>query len=52
MPICGKCHSKLEHKIIQKGDKSVEVSICPNGCGQIKSPQCCMIDMKFENKKP
>ncbi len=43
---CGKCGSKLEHKLIAKDDgSSVGVSECPKGCGKIKSPMCCGSDM-------
>ena len=42
---CGQCGMALEHKTIEKEGKKINVSKCPEGCGQIKSPQCCGHDM-------
>ena len=43
---CGKCGTELEYKELALDDGStVGVSECPNGCGRIKSPQCCGQDM-------
>ena len=36
---CGKCGSDLEYKVLTREDGStVNVSECPNGHGNIKSP--------------
>lgn len=43
--ICGKCDAELVHDEIIVDGKPVQVSKCPNGCGKIKSPQCCGHDM-------
>ena len=43
---CGNCGTALEHAVLEKDDGStVGVSICPQGCGKIKSPMCCGADM-------
>ena len=43
---CTSCGSELIHDHITTDDGTrVEVSKCPNGCGMIKSPQCCGHDM-------
>jgi hypothetical protein len=43
---CGACGNELVHETITKGDgTTVDVSKCPSGCGQIKSPMCCGNDM-------
>ena len=43
---CGSCGEALIHGTIttDAGD-IVNVSKCPDGCGKIKSPQCCGNDM-------
>lgn len=47
---CGKCNAELVDDIITtKEGKIIEVAKCPNGCGKIKSPQCCGHDMKSQN---
>ena len=43
---CSKCNSELVHDQIEVNDETVGVSKCPNGCGMIKSPQCCGKDMQ------
>ena len=43
---CAKCGKELVHDDIVTDDGStVGVTKCPDGCGMIKSPQCCGIDM-------
>ena len=43
---CAKCGKELVHHDLAKDDGStVGVTKCPDGCGMIKSPQCCGIDM-------
>ena len=43
---CGKCGSELDYKVLTLDNGgTVGVSECPNGCGRIKSPQCCGHDM-------
>ncbi len=43
---CAKCNDDLlDHDIAIPEGKSVKVSKCPNGHGQIKSPMCCGHDM-------
>jgi hypothetical protein len=43
---CGKCGTELQYAALTLDDGStVGVSECPNGCGKIKSPACCGIDM-------
>ena len=43
---CSKCGSELNYELVTKPDGStVGVSICPTGCGKIKSPMCCGSDM-------
>ncbi|HAJ06437.1 MAG TPA: hypothetical protein DCL76_07780 [Chloroflexi bacterium] len=45
--MCGSCGSELILKNLIKGDgSSVSVSECPKGCGKIKSPMCCGLDME------
>ena len=44
---CAKCGKELEHKVLDKESGKVGVCACPNGCGQIKSPQCCGKDMEL-----
>lgn len=49
---CGKCGGVLVDDIVTLADgKIVEVAKCPNGCGKIKSPQCCGHDMKSQKVK-
>ena len=43
---CAKCGAELEYKVLTLDDGSnVNVSMCPNGHGKIKSPTCCGSDM-------
>ena len=42
---CGKCGSELVHDTIEVEGQKIHVSKCPNGCGMVKSPQCCAEDM-------
>lgn len=42
---CTKCDAKLVHDTISKDGKTIHVAKCPEGCGMIKSPQCCGQDM-------
>ena len=43
---CSKCDASLTSDRITKEDnQQIQVAKCPNGCGQIKSPQCCGQDM-------
>lgn len=43
---CGKCDALLvDGSVTTKEGKKVEVTKCPQGCGMIKSPQCCAHDM-------
>ncbi len=43
---CAKCDAPLVNDIINKEDGGqVQVSICPNEHGKIKSPICCGQDM-------
>jgi hypothetical protein len=43
---CGSCGEELAHETITNDTgATVNVSKCPTGCGQIKSPQCCGNDM-------
>ena len=54
---CGKCHMSVnvncakcgaplvDDSIVTSDGTKIEVSKCPNGCGKIKSPQCCGEDM-------
>ena len=43
---CAKCGKDLIHDHITKDDgTTVGVSKCPDGCGMIKSPNCCGEDM-------
>ena len=43
---CAKCGKDLVHDHITT-DAGVQVGVakCPDGCGMIKSPQCCGSDM-------
>ncbi len=46
---CAKCNAELVPDKITKEDGTIiQVAKCPNGCGKIKSPQCCGMDMKTE----
>ena len=46
---CAKCGTELVHDHITKEDGTqVGVAACPNGCGKIKSLQCCGDDMSCE----
>jgi hypothetical protein len=42
---CSKCGAELVNDTISVADKTVQVAKCPEGCGKIKSPQCCGHDM-------
>ena len=43
---CGHCGADLVDEVLTKDDGStVRISVCPNGHGKIKSPQCCGSDM-------
>ncbi|MFN8126163.1 MAG: hypothetical protein U0R64_06625 [Candidatus Nanopelagicales bacterium] len=43
---CGACGADLVDEVLTKDDGStVEISVCPNGHGKIKSPMCCGSDM-------
>ena len=43
---CGACDSALVDDNLTKDDGTkVEISMCPNGHGKIKSPLCCGADM-------
>ena len=43
---CGACGADLVDDSLTKDDGSrVEISVCPNGHGKIKSPLCCGADM-------
>ncbi|MDP6947322.1 MAG: hypothetical protein QF464_24450 [Myxococcota bacterium] len=43
---CAKCGQALVHGIlVTDSGAEVHVSKCPDGCGKIKSPQCCGDDM-------
>jgi hypothetical protein len=46
---CSKCGSTLEHDAVTVHGKPVQVAKCPQGCGMIKSPQCCGHDMQPQN---
>lgn len=43
---CTQCGARLVHDTVSAKNKDVQVSKCPNGCGMIKSPQCCGHDME------
>lgn len=44
--VCAKCNAELvSEQITKKDGGQVQVATCPNGCGKIKSPQCCGHDM-------
>lgn len=43
---CAKCSKPLVNDNVTKSDgSSVQVSKCPDGHGQVKSPLCCGTDM-------
>ena len=42
---CGKCNESLVDDTIDVDGSEVQVSKCPNGHGNIKSPSCCGKDM-------
>ena len=43
---CAKCETALDNDYITSDEgKKVQVSVCPNGHGKIKSPTCCGADM-------
>ena len=43
---CGHCGKELVDEVLTKDDGStVRISVCPEGHGKIKSPQCCGSDM-------
>ncbi|QMT59473.1 hypothetical protein HBNCFIEN_00839 [Legionella sp. PC997] len=42
---CTKCNSPLVSDVVKTDHGKVQVSKCPHGCGQIKSPTCCGHDM-------
>lgn len=45
---CAKCNKDLIlETITDDQNREIQVAKCPNGCGQIKSPQCCGHDMSF-----
>ncbi len=44
--MCSKCDTALVSGSIHTADNTeVMVAKCPKGCGQIKSPTCCGMDM-------
>ena len=46
---CAKCGEELVADSIEKQDGTkVQVSVCPEGHGKIKSPMCCGQDMTCE----
>lgn len=46
---CAKCDAPLKDDVIATPEgKKVRIACCPNGCGKIKSPQCCGHDMEVE----
>lgn len=45
-PICAKCDTPLEEKVVDKHGTKIKVAECPKCHGKIKSPQCCDGDMK------
>ena len=43
---CAKCETALENDFVTSDEgKKIQVSVCPNGHGKIKSPTCCGADM-------
>ena len=43
---CAKCEAPLENDFVTSDEKKkIQVSVCPNGHGKIKSPTCCGADM-------
>lgn len=49
---CAKCNAELVSDKITKEDGTIiQVAKCPNGCGKIKSPQCCGMDMETDQAK-
>tara|TARA_B100001059_G_scaffold15276_1_gene12422 strand:+ start:540 stop:701 length:162 start_codon:yes stop_codon:yes gene_type:complete len=43
---CGKCDEPLvDGTLLTDDGNEVQISECPVGCGKIKSPLCCGIDM-------
>ena len=47
--VCGKCDEPLVDGILNTDDgNQVQISECPVGCGKIKSPSCCGLDMTCE----
>ena len=43
---CGACDAALVDDVLVLDDgTNVEISVCPNGHGKIKSPLCCGADM-------
>ena len=42
---CGKCNESLVDDTIDVDGSEVQVSKCPNGHAEIKSPSCCGKDM-------
>tara|TARA_B100000927_G_C16420450_1_gene451135 strand:- start:990 stop:1151 length:162 start_codon:yes stop_codon:yes gene_type:complete len=47
--VCGKCDESLVDGILKTDDGAeVQISECPAGCGKIKSPLCCGLDMSCE----
>ena len=47
---CKSCHQPLIHDHIDVEGEQVAVSKCPDGCGMIKSPQCCGQDMEYSDE--
>jgi hypothetical protein len=44
--VCSRCDRLLVNNTITTSNgQNVRVAMCPNGCGQIKSPVCCGQDM-------
>jgi len=47
---CAKCDQPLQDGILNLDDGAeVQISICPDCKGKIKSPQCCGEDMACSN---
>jgi hypothetical protein len=47
--VCGKCDEPLVGGTLKTDDGTeVQISECPVGCGKIKSPLCCGLDMSCE----
>ena len=43
---CGACDTPLVDASLTLDDGTkVQISECPKGCGKIKSPMCCGLDM-------